>query len=282
MMQSMNDFGEASVGISAKPLQLDHKRKQPVSFLTKSILAAIEFSGLTPVSAQHRPLPRPVSPSSRPLLIGVASFKGGSGKTTLAINLGIGFACSSCDVLIVDADAAQGSAMRWAWARDKRGAPDGTRLSVVQAPDSLLSPMLKRVKLLGWPVTIIDMPGSSKAVVTEAFKLCDLVLVASRPTALDARAARTTMKALKTLGVPACYVLTQAPVASERVSRFREFLAADGKILASYLANRVAFQDGMARGLGVSETLDVNAKREVQSIMTEIKSLLTRQSRRLR
>jgi chromosome partitioning protein len=278
----MNDFGEGPVGIGAKPSQLDHRRKQPVSFLTKSILAAIDFSGLTPVSAQHRPLPTPATRSSRPLLIGIASFKGGSGKTTLAINLGIGFACSSRDVLIVDADAAQGSATRWAWARDKRGARVGTHLSVVQASESLLSQTLKTVRSLGWPVTIIDLPGSSKAVVTEAFKFCDLVLVASRPTALDARAARTTMKALKTLGVPACYVLTQAPVASERVSHFREFLAADGKILASSLANRVAYQDAMARGLGVSEMSDLNAKRELQSIMSEINALLSRQSRRLR
>jgi chromosome partitioning protein len=247
-------------------------KKIPTTLLSKALEAAIEFTGFGSVHAHSTYLPKPTRRSKSPLIIGVASFKGGAGKTTLAVNIAVGSVRSNLETFLIDADAGQASSERWGWARNRRGLPELANLPVRAVAELNLAKTLKNVKLLAWPVIIVDFPGSSRPALTEAFKLCDLVLVPCRPTAVDVRSAKSTMKILKSLRVSAAFVLTQAPPSFERVERFREVLAIDGIVLPTYLGSRVVYQDCCARGLGVLEGSDLLAKREMEDLMSNIKA----------
>jgi chromosome partitioning protein len=247
----------------------------PASMLSKALQAAVEFSGFGPAHPESKILPSPIHRVKSSLIIGIASFKGGSGKTTLAVNLSVGFGKSSKDILLIDADVGQGSATRWGGVRKKRDLATPTSVTVQLVSEALLVKTLRSARSLGWPVTVVDLPGSSRPSVTEAFKSCDVVLIACRPTAVDVRSAKATMKALKSLHVAAAYILTQAPSALERVERFRELLATDGLVLPTHLASRVVYQDSCARGLSVLECNDKFAKLEMQNLISNIKTFTT-------
>jgi chromosome partitioning protein len=242
----------------------------PVTLLSKAILAAVEFSGFGPIRSESTNLPNPIRRSKSSMVIGIASFKGGSGKTTLAVNVAVGFIRSKRETLLIDADSGQGSAARWGWARNRRDLSKSASLPVQLVPEVSLVKTLKTARSLGWQITIVDLPGSRRPGVTEAFKVCDLVFVACRPTAVDVSSAKSTMRALKSLNIAAAYILTQAPSGRERVERFRELLSADGIVLSTHLASRVAYQDSCAFGLGVLESTDALAKLEMQNLMLDI------------
>ncbi len=137
--------------------------------------------------------------------IAVVARKGGSGKTTLAVNLAIAAFRRGYQVRLADTDP-QGSATEVLKVRKADG-PEVLRLTGRDlfrlqntAPDS------------GIETTILDTPAASEDAIAHAITLAHLSLLVVRPTFLDIAAALQTAQILRGLRKPGLIVINQAPV----------------------------------------------------------------------
>jgi chromosome partitioning protein len=136
--------------------------------------------------------------------IAVIAQKGGTGKTTVAVNLAASGHAAGLKVMIADMDP-QSSSLDWSKAR--RG--DGP--AVMPLKLGSLFPAQYTAENAGLDLMIIDTRGGSQVDVVVAAKSADLCLVVVRPTVIDLRAIASTIGVLKPLGRQACFVLNQAP-----------------------------------------------------------------------
>jgi cellulose biosynthesis protein BcsQ len=131
----------------------------------------------------------------------LASRKGGAGKTTLALHLGVILGTRS-KVLLIDADE-QASASAWYRMR----AADHPRL-VACAPRQVRD-VLTVAAAEGIEFAIIDTAG--KAEVEHMMRLADFVLIPVRTAFLDLDAVARTVQSVHDLGKPGAIVLNAAP-----------------------------------------------------------------------
>lgn len=103
-------------------------------------------------------------------VISMIGQKGGSGKTTLALNLAVAAAQKGLSSVIVDLDP-QANAANW---RDRRQAeiPE-----VISAPPSRLGPILKAAEDAGAQFVCIDNPGKADSGAIAAAAVANLILV---------------------------------------------------------------------------------------------------------
>jgi chromosome partitioning protein len=184
--------------------------------------------------------------------LAVVSRKGGTGKTTLAVNLAMAAHCTGRSVVLADIDG-QRSSLEWARARSIPG-PEAVQTSA----GGLFQLMLMKEKK-GADLMILDTPGSFEDGVLQSINLSDMCLLVTRPNFLDIASLLTTAEAVRRLGKPALVVLNQAPprrngLEAPVVNRAVEALRFTGLPIASVgLRARAAYQASMQRGLAVFE-----------------------------
>lgn len=117
------------------------------------------------------------------MIVGVLNQKGGTGKTTVAVHVGMAWVRQGARVLLIDADP-QGSALDWSEART---APPA--LPVIGLPKPTLH---REVPGLAenYDHVIIDGPPHAEAIVRAAIMAADLVLIPVQPGGLDVWGAR--------------------------------------------------------------------------------------------
>ena len=137
--------------------------------------------------------------------VAVVSQKGGAGKTTLAIHLGVAASVAGLVSLIVDTDP-QATASKWGtW----RGGGDPEVIDC--AAHALLPRKLQQAAGLGAQFAVIDTPPHADIMAREACRAADLLLVPCRPRAFDLDAIQTTAELVKASGKPAFVVFTAGP-----------------------------------------------------------------------
>ena len=103
-------------------------------------------------------------------VVSMIGQKGGSGKTTLAINLAVAAAKKGLSSVIVDLDP-QANAANW---RDRRELPNP---EVISAPPARLGPILKAAEEAGAEYVCIDNPGKADSGAIAAAGAANLILV---------------------------------------------------------------------------------------------------------
>jgi chromosome partitioning protein len=232
--------------------------------------ALVDLTGLAP-----QRLSAPAVRSDRSRVIAIAGSKGGSGKTTLAANLGVAWFGAGTEVLLIDADASQQSLAAWgAWRRRRFG--EQAAPSVASAPAHRLARTVDEARALGWGVIVVDLPGGDLALSSQILNEADLILVAARPTPFDLRAAIALGRRLRDLGAHFRFVLTQVPPTGGATESARAKLAPIGRTLNGALAARVVYQHAIACGAGVSQlTRPHPAILEVGELLGEVRKLFT-------
>jgi len=173
--------------------------------------------------------------------LAILNRKGGTGKTTLAVNLTAVLA-ERRPVVLVDADP-QGSAIAWA------GALEGVR--VVHAPD--VAGLRRALAAQGEGVLLVDGPPHDAEVNGVIFQAANLVLVPVGPSPLDLEAARPLLDALAAGHRRGLVVLVLTDGRTTAPERAREVLATFGVPLArTELGRRIAHVQAVAARLPVT------------------------------
>ena len=193
--------------------------------------------------------------------IAVVARKGGSGKTTVALNLAIAAHRRAYRVQLADTDP-QGSATEVLRVREAPG-PEVLRLSGGE-----LFALQKATPASGVDVTILDTPAASEDAIGHAIALAHLSLLIVRPTFLDIAAALQTAQILRRLRRPGLIVLNQAPATRGGVEPPAVKRALDALRLMQLpvapviLRARAAYQTTLASGRSVEELVSGNPAAE--------------------
>ncbi len=207
-------------------------------------------------------------------VIAVVAQKGGTGKSLVSANMAVAASREGRKTLVADCDP-QGSLLDWS---RSRLAPTPSVIGV-KASASLTTRFA--AENAGVELLVIDTRSSSLEDSIDAAKAADLTLVVVRPTAVDLRAIAMTVKALKPLGLPAAFVLNQAPVQRAHhepaiVSEAVDLLIAYGLPIAPVaLRQRQVCQTAFAQGLAVQEMdADCRAAEEMEQLWAYVSGRL--------
>jgi chromosome partitioning protein len=204
------------------------------------------------------------------LTIALATQKGGTGKSTLAVGLAGAAMKDGERVIIVETDR-QGTVSNWAARRDD-SEPGVERILDRFILERALGVFGRR----GYTLAIIDTPGSDDDIVTEAVRLADLCLIPAKPSPADIEATHPTLRAIRRFGRQFAFVLTQAPVRGQRPTRVAETLNHLGVLALPYIALRNDHMDSLAAGLAVTEFApDGKAAAEIRGLWAWSKLRLT-------
>jgi chromosome partitioning protein len=181
------------------------------------------------------------------MIVTVASFKGGVGKTTTAIHLAA-YLCASAKTLLIDGDTNR-SASGWA----KRG----------KLPFTVIDERQAAKYARNYDHIVIDTQALPEQEDLEALADgCDLLIVPSTPDALALDAMMLTVDALKQLGSSRYRILLTIipPKPSRDGEEAREMLTEAGlPLLKAGIRRFVAFQKAALAGVPVYEVNDPKA-----------------------
>lgn len=205
-------------------------------------------------------------------VITIAQQKGGSGKTTLAVNLAVAFARAGKSVAVMDTDP-QGSAGRWFMTRLEQtdGAP-GLEFSTASAWG-----VTYEVRKLAeaHDIVLIDTPPKADSDLRPALRAADLVLIPVATSHLDLWAVEAVLDLTDRAEKPAVVVMTRnragTRLAADVTAKVAELEAG---LADAAMANRVVYAETLGRGRAAMEAPKGPAHDEVTQLMNEVQTVL--------
>ena len=199
--------------------------------------------------------------------------KGGSGKTTIAINLAHAFQRLGDDVLIVDADP-QGTARDWS-----DSSVEGICPVVGLDRESLARDLPAVAQPYDW--VVIDGPPQLAGISAAAVRVADVVLIPVQPSPYDIWSCADLVDILDarrtvTDGLPhAAFVVSRAITNSKLSNQISDALEAYGlPVLKSRTTQRVAYPTTAADGHTVFSDPSSLASQEIEAIREEVEAML--------
>lgn len=205
------------------------------------------------------------------LVITVAQQKGGSGKTTLTVNLAVAMRRRGLRVAVLDTDP-QGSLGRWFLARRARMAAPGMDLSTASAWGvSYECEKLRKTT----DIVIVDTPPKVDADLRPALREADLILIPVAASHVDLWAVEGVLDLAAREHKRTTIVLNRTK-AGTRLAEEVALAAAelDAELTVARLGHRVAFAETLGTGFGVQEAGKSAAGTEVQALADEVLALL--------
>lgn len=204
-------------------------------------------------------------------VIAVLNSKGGSGKTTLAMNIAGCLQRRSRSVLVIDSDP-QASALDWAAAQ-----PEGFELPPVIGIDRptihTTIPKLQN----DYDFIVIDGGAKLAEITASALRVADLVLIPVRHSGLDVWAVEALVEAIHARKAltdkPAAAFVVSAQVRGTKLAEGMDESLADMGIplLKARTTRRVAYESAAGMGVTVMDLAGQDkAAEEIEAITTEL------------
>lgn len=207
-----------------------------------------------------------------PLIIGIVSPKGGTGKTTTAVHLARSIQLTGDDVVILDTDP-QGSALAW---QSKQS--EDYHMPVVHADTDDVQGVLDDVGE-GVGVVVIDGAAKIERRTGRIVGASDVVIIPVQPTPLDSWGVEQVVETVRQSGTPAAFLITQQKPRTNLAKQVAEGLSeAYGlPVLDSRLSHRVSFAESMFDGRTALDTSGAKkARKEVDALTNELKRFIQR------
>lgn len=202
-------------------------------------------------------------------VITIAQQKGGSGKTTLAVNLAVAFSLAGHKVALLDTDP-QGSLGRWFIARRAAGEP-GVEFATASAWGvSYECEKLRKIN----DIVIIDTPPKVDADLRPALREADLVLIPVSSSHVDLWATDGVLDLVARENRRAMIVLNRTKAGTrlgDEVARAAGHLA---RVAKGQLGQRIVFAESLGQGRAAVEAGSSPARREVEALASEILATL--------
>jgi chromosome partitioning protein len=168
-----------------------------------------------------------------------ASQKGGSGKTTLAGHIAVqAEGAGAGPVAIIDTDP-QGSLSDW-WNARQAETPVFAQTFI-----SRLTEDLEKMRAIGIKLLVFDTPPAITATIEQVIRVCDLVVVPTRPSPHDLRAAGATVDLVENLDKPLVFARITAEAAIA--------LSQHGTVAPVTIHHRTEYASSMIDGRTVQE-----------------------------
>jgi chromosome partitioning protein len=211
----------------------------------------------------------------------LATQKGGSGKTTLAIGLGCAAKQAGYDVRLLETDP-QATLRKW---QTRRGLAEPLVETIHDA--SAIEYRLQALARGRVTLVIIDTAGGICAATTAAIRHADLCLIPARPSLADIEATGWTLNTARAWKTPFAFVLNQTPIRGARIDNAAAALGNESarelaEVLAQpFIAMRNDHQDALAAGLAVGEYAPASkSAAEIRELWQWIEAKLMRHARR--
>lgn len=204
-------------------------------------------------------------------IIAFESQKGGTGKTTLALHTAVAAAEAGERVVIVDTDP-QGSATGW---KVNREAETPVVATIRGAGE--IDGVIEAARHDGMTLCIIDTAPHADPDAARIARLADLVVMPSRPTALDLAAAANAARITHAAKASGVFVLSACPPRAPEIEEARTVLASNGfAVCPVTITERRAFSRALATGRTVTEfERNGKAAKEIRGLWHWIKGRLT-------
>ena len=204
-------------------------------------------------------------------VITVAQQKGGSGKTTLALNLACAAAADGLSVALIDTDS-QGSLGQWFMRRRQMGDP-----GLTFATASAWGVSYECEKMAAdHDIVLVDTPPKIDADLRPALRGSALVVVPVASSHLDLWATEGVLDLARREGRPAVVVLNRTAGRARLMAEVRDALdGIDAPRTAASLGNRVAYAEATGQGRGVVEVPRAGKSRdEVRALWSELLAMV--------
>lgn len=215
-------------------------------------------------------------------VIALLNQKGGVGKTTISINIGVSLSKKGFKTLLVDSDP-QASLRDWSEASG--GELLGDTLSVIGLDRETLAKDIE-VNKKGYDFVIIDGRAKAEKMAGAAIRASDAVLIPIAPSALDVWGASDLVDAIQarhevTEGKPqAFFVLNQAKERTKLLDEVKPAAEKLGfKVLDSVLYNREIYKQTVGEGHSVHDSANKAAITEVNNLIEELLEILSHESK---
>lgn len=181
------------------------------------------------------------------LTVSLISQKGGSGKTTLALNLAVAAELAGQAALVIDLDP-QGSASAWASGRQA----ESPVVTAIQA--HALEATLRTARGHDAALVLIDTAPHAEQTALAAARASELVLIPCRPSLLDLHAIRASHDIAALAQTPAAVVLNAVPPRGMLANEAEAALVGQGVAAAPVrIGQRADFVHAITAGAGVLE-----------------------------
>ena len=197
------------------------------------------------------------------MIISLVSQKGGSGKTTICINLATIAFVNKMRVVIIDLDP-QSSSSSWSNMRD-----DEPEVGACHPP--LLEKTINDLKKKGYSLILIDTPPHNSTAAANAFQSSDLVIIPIRPSSLDLLATNATIDLIRANKTPACVIINAIPGRTTVAKGAEDFIKENDIEILGTIGHRMSIQHAITESKGVIETEpNSEASKEFMSIWKKI------------
>jgi chromosome partitioning protein len=214
-------------------------------------------------------------------IITVGGIKGGSGKSTTAINITIALSNISEDVLLVDADDQESATDFTNW-RNHTLDNEAGYTSVKLAGEAVRNEVIKLKNK--YKYIIIDTGGRDTSSQRAAMSVSNLFLIPFVPRSIDIwtlEKVRKLIEEIKTINptLKSLAFINKADVLGKDNEEAGQVLSEIKEItfLKTNICNRKSFSNSITQGLGINELTpkDTKAQKEFESFFLQIQNQLT-------